>query len=68
MNSRSMYKNITKEFVVKKDDILPIREDFTNPKTVEKEITNNEFNSKTLKVHKGPEFDRLSISEKENLF
>ena len=26
------------------------------------------FNSKTLKVHKGPEFDRLSISEKENLF
>ena len=68
MNSRSMYKNITKEFVVKKDDILPIREDFTNPKTVYKEIINIEFNSKILKVYKGPEFDRLSISEKENLF
>ena len=70
MNSRSMYQGITKHIEVAKKDELLID---ASAKGFEKrhatiKLNKTHFNSETIEVLKGPEFEMLSIMQQESLF
>lgn len=69
MNSRSMYKNITSKFVVKKGDTLPIK---AFNKQISKtnaalKIETTHFEDIVLTAYKGPEFDNLSRTKQKQI-
>lgn len=69
MNSKSQYKNITKQLRLVKNDKLQI----IKHSTIENQNSNLKFNtsyidSEYLDVFKGPEFNKLSRSQHEQLF
>ncbi len=69
MNSRSMYKNITKHHVLAKNDILPIIESSAiKAKNASVKVNKAHFLSETIEVYKGPEFYMLSKAERHELF
>ena len=68
MNSRSMYKGITKYHVLAKHNNLLITESLVvEKKYASIRIHKTHFSSKKIEVFKGPEFDRLSDSQVEKL-
>lgn len=63
MNSRSMYKNITTTFRIKKDDILnfnPSTISFKSINNASVKLNTNHFKNTKIEVYKGPEFHELS--------
>jgi len=69
LNSRSFFREITDQFVIQKNDILPF-EKFSS--TIKKpfssvKINKEHFNSKIIEVYKGPEFELLSKEQQEKL-
>lgn len=65
MQSRSMYANMTSNFRLQKNDVLPIldatRKGGTALSSVK--INQNHFDTKLLEVYKGPEFDSLDAKQ-----
>ncbi|MCF7560163.1 biotin-dependent carboxyltransferase family protein [Sabulilitoribacter multivorans] len=70
MNSKSMYKNITEQSVIKKDDDLMIFKDsITNISHHASIRFNTDYiNSNIIEVHRGPEFYFLSENQQKALF
>ena len=68
MKSRSMYKNVTQEFVIKKNTILSIVQKYKKPEITHSSVKSLNLNTLEIEVFKGPEFDMLSDLEKEELF
>ena len=68
MSSRSMYKDITKRYVLAKNDNLSIIESLAvNEKHASVKINKFQFSSEIIEVLKGPEFDKLSATQIEAL-
>ncbi|MCC1483669.1 5-oxoprolinase subunit C family protein [Winogradskyella immobilis] len=69
MGSRSMYKNVTEQFITQKGELLPIKDLNTNAATSNAsiKIDKTHFNTKSLPVYKGPEFDNLSKTQQKQL-
>jgi len=70
MGSKSMYPNITKSFRIANGDFLKIKT--LNKINIDPEITQinylEHFKTNKIKVFKGPEFDELSETQKNNIF
>ncbi len=69
MNSKSMYKDVTSQFVLAKHDELTILE-YTNilkQSNASIKINDNHFTSKEIKVFKGPEFELLTKKQQQRL-
>lgn len=69
LESRSLYQNITKNYVIKRNDLITynkVQIDFTNSKSSIK-IKKNHFESQIIECYKGPEFDLLNQHQKEKL-
>ena len=69
MNSKSMYKGVTSQFAIAKDDVLAILE-YDN--TIEKsnasiKINTDHFDVKGLEIFKGPEFELLTKRQQNQL-
>ena len=60
--SKSMYKGITKQFKIAKNDILAIDEfnKVSEKKHAKIKVINTDKETNIIKVYKGPEFDKLS--------
>ncbi|XCF05227.1 biotin-dependent carboxyltransferase family protein [Tamlana crocina] len=69
LNSRSMYVPITHAQVLKKGEILPVENlPFGHSrKHAQIKIDKSYLSSETLEVFKGPEFDRLTITQQKTL-
>jgi len=70
MNSRSMYKMITTEYVIKKKDslsILRLNEQRFKANAALK-IDTTHFKDEVLTVYKGPEFDNLSKQQQKQIY
>jgi biotin-dependent carboxylase-like uncharacterized protein len=69
-NSRSMYQGITKQSKILKNDLLPILKSnaLVNKKHASIKLKDPYFESKTINVFEGPEFELLSKIQKEQLF
>ncbi len=69
LKSRSFYKNITSQFLIKKDDVLPISTFKVNLKTSNTSIKPKKFHfeSEEIECYKGPEFELLNYAQKEQL-
>lgn len=70
MQSRSMYRNITKAFKIVKGDVLPISQfDFKGKTNSNASLKVNEkhFADTFLEVYKGPEFDLLTQEQQDVL-
>ncbi len=69
LNSRSMYKSITRTPVLQKDDVLPIENKSVKllAKHARIKVDKNYFLSQELEVFKGPEFNRLSLIQQNTL-
>ena len=69
--SQSMYNGVTKKYKVSKNDLLPITA-FSyldlNKKHASIKVNKSYFETKILKVFKGPEFNQLSKAQIEILF
>ncbi len=69
LGSKSFYKNITSKYLVKKNDYLKIAKIKDKKKrgfsTVK--ILIEHFKTKVLDVYKGPEYELLSVTQKEQL-
>ena len=70
LGSRSMYKGITNQIIVKKNDKLIITEvsEVLKNKNASLKISPSHFNTKQIDVFKGPEFDKLSKEQQVILF
>lgn len=69
LSSRSFYTNITRDFILRKKNLLP----YSSFKGVEEsskssvKIDKNRFNSKSLECFKAPEFDLLNSYQQEKI-
>ena len=70
MNSKSMYQNITKQFILRKNDEISILEPskFAGIQNASVKIDSSYISSKIIEVFKGPEFDCLSKKQQDILF
>jgi|TARA_B110000914_G_scaffold120067_1_gene104832 biotin-dependent carboxylase-like uncharacterized protein len=70
MGSKSMYPNVTKSFRITNGEYLKIKS--LNKINTDSKITHldylEHFKSNKIKVYKGPEFDRLSNNQKNDIF
>lgn len=69
MHSQSMYKGVTSQFVISKNDELKININisFLERKYASIKVKNEYFLKDKIEVFKGPEFDCLSKKQQENL-
>lgn len=69
LGSRSYYQNITQEFIIRKNTILPYiscKDEKESTKSSIK-IDKNHFTSNSIECYKGPEYDLLNQSQKQKL-
>ncbi|MGK0412918.1 MAG: biotin-dependent carboxylase-like uncharacterized protein [Polaribacter sp.] len=69
LNSRSFYQHITSDFIIRKNDVLPIlayRNDLESSNTSLK-IVKSHFDSQEINCFKGPEFELLSREQQEKI-
>ena len=69
LDSRSFFNGITDQFVIQKNDILPfekfsstIKRSFSSVK-----VNMEHFNSTTIEIYKGPEFELLNKEQRDKL-
>lgn len=69
LNSRSMFKGVTEQYVIGKGDVLPIQHpvEVLLNKNASIRFNNKYLQLDTIEVFKGPEFDKLSKKEQECL-
>lgn len=70
MKSKSMYQNITKQFILYKNDKLQISQKpiVSNKQHASLRFDSSYINSNILEVYKGPEFENLSKNQQKDLF
>tara|TARA_R110002049_G_scaffold309212_1_gene518705 strand:- start:31012 stop:31863 length:852 start_codon:yes stop_codon:yes gene_type:complete len=70
LGSRSMFKGVTKQFKIAKNDVLSISEEpfILKAKNASLKINQDHFDSKHISVFEGPEFNQLSKSQQALLF
>jgi biotin-dependent carboxylase-like uncharacterized protein len=70
MKSKSMHQNITRQFMLFKNDELLIAQNTIVQKKQYSSLRFNSsyINSNTIEVYKGPEFENLSANEQNQLF
>ncbi|PQJ80610.1 biotin-dependent carboxyltransferase family protein [Polaribacter porphyrae] len=69
LKSRSFYPNITKDFIIRKNDEIPYKS-FTNNLNTSKlsvKVNKNHFESEVLECYKGSEFDLLNSSQHQKI-
>lgn len=69
LQSSSYFKNITSDFIIRKNDELPFKDcntEFTSTKSIIK-VNENHFNTIEINCYKGPEFDLLNEYQKKIL-
>jgi biotin-dependent carboxylase-like uncharacterized protein len=69
LNSRSFYPLITNDFIIRKNDVLPItafKTDLESSHTSVK-IVKSHFDSKEINCFKGPEFELLNIQQQKKI-
>lgn len=70
LNSRSFYPYITKEYLLKKDDLIiynEVKNEIETSKASIK-INQNHFKTPFIECYKGPEFDLLSDHQQKKIF
>lgn len=69
LGSRSYYQGITKDFLVRKNDILPIQsvKNIQNSTRSAVKISESHFTSQTISCYKGPEYELLNAHQKKKL-
>lgn len=70
LKSRSFYKNITKNILLKKGDLIPVKtykNIFTSSKATVK-VNQSHFDSEEIECYKGPEFDQLDKNQQPKIF
>ena len=70
MNSRSMYKDITPQFVLATNDELTVLEytDVLKKSNASIKVNTNHFSSEEINVFRGPEFELLTKIQQRQLF
>ncbi|MGC1205693.1 MAG: biotin-dependent carboxyltransferase family protein [Flavobacteriaceae bacterium] len=70
MKSKSMYQNITKQFMIYKNDELQISQKppASNKQHASMRFDSSYINSNILEVYKGPEFENLTKNKQTELF
>ena len=70
MGSSSMYKGITKQFILPKNDVLKVEACDSDYKPLNSNLRVNTsyLSNKIIEVYEGPEFDRISEDHKKLLF
>lgn len=70
MKSKSMYQNVTKQFMLYKNDKLKITQKpmLLNKQHASMRFDSSYINSNILEVYKGPEFENLSKNQQNQLF
>ena len=69
LKSRSYFKNITKDFIIKKNDEIPFADcyvQFSSSKSAIK-VNDSHFNTQIVECNKGPEFELLSLYQQKQL-
>ena len=69
LNSRSFYPLITNDFIIRKNDVLPItafKTDLESSNTSVKTVKSH-FDSKEIDCFKGPEFELLNIQQQKKI-
>lgn len=69
LKSRSFYQNITEDFLIKKDDLLPIESYISDLRPLNAAVIIDElhFVSNKIGCYKGPEFDLLDEFQKKEI-
>lgn len=69
LNSRSYYPNLTKNFIVKKNDILPYKPFYNDESALKSSIKINKayIESDSIKCDKGPEFYLLNAHQQKKI-
>jgi biotin-dependent carboxylase-like uncharacterized protein len=69
LQSRSLYPNITQNFIVKKDDKIPYKPFSSDSNTSKSSVKINKthFNTQIINCYKGPEFDMLNMYQQKEL-
>lgn len=70
LQGRSMYKGVTKQFKIEKNDVLPMEETSWGSarKNAALKINRSYFHSEQIEVFEGPEFKQLSEGQRKFLF
>ncbi|MEZ4840061.1 MAG: biotin-dependent carboxyltransferase family protein [Flavobacteriaceae bacterium] len=69
LGSKSWFKNVTEQFLVKKGDILPVlpQKSFKMLKNASVRVNKEHFITKFIEVYKGPEYDLLTEKQRNEL-
>ena len=69
LKSKSFYKNVTDQFLIKNEDLLPISilKRVLESSNTSIKIDKNHFESREIECYKGPEFDLLNDDQKHQL-
>jgi biotin-dependent carboxylase-like uncharacterized protein len=69
LGSKSWFKNVTEQFLVKKGDILPVlpQKSFKTLKNASVRVNKEHFITKFIEVYKGPEYDLLTEKQRNEL-
>ena len=69
LGSKSWFKNVTEQFLVKKGDVLPVspQKGFKTLKNASVRVDKEHFDARFIEVYKGPEFDLLSEKQQNEL-
>ncbi|MCG1036055.1 biotin-dependent carboxyltransferase family protein [Polaribacter sargassicola] len=69
LQSRSFYQNITDDFIIKKNEILPVKKIKAQLKSTNTSvgILKSYFKTEEIKCFKGPEYDLLNDDQKKQL-
>jgi biotin-dependent carboxylase-like uncharacterized protein len=69
LGSKSWFKNVTEQFLVKKGDILPIslQKSFKTLKNASVRVNKEHFIAKFIEAYKGPEYDLLTEKQQNEL-
>jgi allophanate hydrolase subunit 2 len=69
LGSKSWFKNVTEQFLVKKGDILPVlpQKSLKMLKNASVRVNKEHFITKFIEVYKGPEYDLLTEKQRNEL-
>ena len=70
LESRSFYPNVTKDFLIRKGDVLDVFQfnDALNTSNTSVKMNKNHFKSRVITCFKGPEFESLNKNQQEQIF
>lgn len=69
LNSKSFYSHITKDFILRKNDVIPYKSFYSDGDASQSSIKINKthFESNIMNCYKGPEFDLLNAHQQRSI-